>query len=134
VRKLLRGKLHHVTVTEADLNYEGSISLPQELMEAAGIVKNEAVQVWNVTRGTRFETYAIPGQRESGCISVNGAAAHLVERGDRLIVACFEYIASPAELAQHEPRVVFIKDNHIKYLRQEVAGPASSPELSDSNL
>jgi aspartate 1-decarboxylase len=81
-RKLLRGKIHRATVTGADLHYEGSVTIDEDLMNHADLVRHEAVQVWNVTNGERFETYVIPGHRGSGVVCVNGAAAHKVTRGD----------------------------------------------------
>ncbi|HUE39508.1 MAG TPA: aspartate 1-decarboxylase, partial [Candidatus Binatia bacterium] len=85
-RKLLRGKIHRATVTGADLHYEGSVTIDRDLMEGADLVTHEAVQVWNVTNGERFETYAIPGRRGSGVVCVNGAAAHKVSKGDLVII------------------------------------------------
>lgn len=123
LRRLLLGKIHGATVTHADVAYEGSISLPRELMHAAGFVPNEAVWVWNVTNGNRFETYTIEGQTGSGVISVNGAAAHLVSPGDKVIVAAFIHLPE-SRIAAHTPRVVFVDaHNQIKQLRAEVPGP-----------
>ena len=91
-RKFLRSKIHRATVTQADLHYEGSLTLPPDLLIAAGIAPFEAVQVWNVTRGTRLETYAILGEIGSNDVCINGAAAHLVRPGDIIIVATFGFI------------------------------------------
>ena len=91
-RKVLRSKIHRATVTHADLDYEGSVTIPPELLTASNIAEYEAVSVWNVTRGTRFETYAITGLPNSTDVCVNGAAAHLVEPGDTVIIACFGWI------------------------------------------
>ena len=122
-RKFLRTKIHRATVTHADLHYEGSISIPPELLEASGIAEYEAVNVWNVTRGTRFETYAITGRRNSGEISINGAAAHLVNPGDIVIVACFTFL-EPDEIADFKPKAIFVDgNNRIKEIRKEIPGP-----------
>jgi hypothetical protein len=80
-RKMMRAKIHRATVTQADVDYEGSITIDRTLMDATDLLPNEAVCVWNVTNGNRFETYVVEGERDSGCICVNGAAAHLVNPG-----------------------------------------------------
>ena len=118
-RKLLLGKVHGATVTEANLHYEGSITIPREVLDASGLLPHEAVHVWNVTQGTRFETYILDGRGAKGEFHVNGAAAHLVNPGDSVIIAAFAHI--PAESAHlHEPTVVFMnKDNSIKEIRSE---------------
>ncbi|MGH9530312.1 MAG: aspartate 1-decarboxylase [Terriglobales bacterium] len=87
--KLMKSKIHRATVTRADLNYEGSIAMDVSLLEAAGLLPGEAVNVWNVNNGERFETYALPLARGSGEICVNGAAARLVQVGDLVIVTAF---------------------------------------------
>ena len=112
-RKMLKSKIHRATVTVADLDYVGSIEIDQDLMEAADFLVNEQVHVWNVTTGDRFVTYAVPGPRSSGVICVNGAAAHLANAGDLVIIASFTEM--PDEAArQWEPRLVFVdQDNRI---------------------
>jgi len=123
MRKVLRAKIHRLTVTHADLNYEGSITLPPELMDRADIREYEAVQVWNVTAGTRFETYAMRGEAGSFHVAVNGAAARLVSVGDIIIVACFSYLPE-AELAGCQPRVIFVNPrNEMAAERGEIPGP-----------
>lgn len=118
-RRMLKSKIHRATVTHADLSYEGSITLSPELLVAADILPNEAVHVWNVTAGTRFETYAIEGQERSSSVCVNGAAAHLVTPGDIIIIASFVQLDNHACL-QWEPKVVFVDErNAIKELRPE---------------
>ena len=104
--EVLKCKLHRVTVTEADLHYIGSITLDSDLMDAAGIVDNEKVQVLNIQNGERLETYAIRGAAGSGVVSMNGPAARLVQRGDIVIVCAYAQM-SPEEAAQHHPTVVF---------------------------
>ena len=118
-RKLLLAKIHGAIVTEANVNYEGSITIPRKLLESSGLLPHESVHVWNVTRGTRFETYILDGGDRRHEIHVNGAAAHLVEPGDSLIVAGFGHL--PAETAHlHEPKVVFLnQDNSVKDIRGE---------------
>ena len=119
LRKLLLAKIHGAVVTEANLNYEGSITIPRNLLESTGLLPHESVHVWNVTRGTRFETYILDGGDRQREIHVKGAAAHLVEPGDSLIVA--DFIHLPAETAHmHEPKVVFLhNDNSVKDIRGE---------------
>ncbi len=110
-RRLLKSKIHRVTVTEADLHYEGSITIDLDLMEAADIVEHEQVDVYNVTGGERFTTYAIPGEPGSGVICINGAAAHLARPGDLVIVASYaDY--SPEEVREHEPRIVQVDERN----------------------
>lgn len=123
LRKVLRAKLHGATVTQADVQYEGSITIPPELLDASGLVAYEAVWVWNVSSGTRFETYIIEGKSRSADICVNGAAAHLVTPGDVVIIAAFQHISSEA-LSGYQPVRVFLNsDNSVKFIGDEVAGP-----------
>lgn len=104
-RRMFLAKIHRATVTEADLDYEGSVTLDAALMEAAGILNHEELHVWNLTRGTRLVTYAIAGKPGSGTVCVNGAAAHQVEPGDLVILATFGEM-SEEEARTHRPRVV----------------------------
>jgi aspartate 1-decarboxylase len=123
LRKLLRAKIHRATVTEANLHYEGSLTIPPDLLDAAHIAEYEAVQVWNVTRGTRFETYAITGEAGSHDICVNGAAAHLASPGEIIIIACFADVPETL-VAGFRPIVVFVDDsNQILQRGPEVPGP-----------
>lgn len=122
-RKLLQAKIHGATVTAADLDYEGSLTLPPEWMEAAKIVPYESLHVWNVTRGTRLETYAITGRPGSGEVCANGAAAHLIYPGDRVIVATFAYLKEEA-IADHQPTVLFVDaNNQLVSKGPEIPGP-----------
>ena len=122
-RKMMRAKIHRATVTQADLDYEGSISIDRTLMDATDLLPNEAVCVWNVTNGNRFETYVVEGERDSGCICVNGAAAHLVNPGDLVIIAAFTWLPEK-KARKHEPKVVFVDEqNRIREKRKEVPGP-----------
>lgn len=119
-RRMLKSKIHRACITHADLDYEGSITISPELLKAANILPYEAVNIWNVTAGTRFETYAIEGAPHSTDICVNGAAAHLVTPGDIIIIASFIQLAD--ELCHtFKPTVVFVDEqNHIKELRPEI--------------
>ena len=120
MRKMLRAKIHRATVTEANLDYEGSITIDRTLMDATDLLANEAVCIWNVTSGTRFETYAVDGPPDSGVICVNGAAAHLVRPGDLIIIAAFTWLDEAAARV-HEPKVVFVDEqNRIREKRAEV--------------
>jgi len=118
-RRMLKSKIHRANVTHADLSYEGSITLSPELLEAADLLPNEAVHVWNVTVGTRFETYAIEGESGSQFVCINGAAAHLVAPGDIIIIASFIQLEND-QCATWRPKVVFVNDkNQIKATRAE---------------
>ena len=123
-RKMLRAKIHRATVTQADVNYEGSITIDRRLMDATDLLPNEAVCVWNVTNGNRFETYTVEGPADGGVICVNGAAAHLVRPGDLVIIAAYTWMDEAAARV-HEPKVVFVDEqNRIREKRAEVPGPA----------
>jgi aspartate 1-decarboxylase len=124
-RTLFKSKIHRATVTHADLEYEGSITIDEDLMDAAGIWNYEAVHVWNITRGTRLQTYAIRGPRGSGVICINGAAAHLNKPGDMVILATFAEM-DEEEARQHVPRVVLVDRNNRIAAGDaiEVAGPS----------
>lgn len=124
LRSMLKSKLHRATVTHADLNYEGSLTMDRTLMRASDILEWEEVHVWNVTRGTRFRTYAMEGEDGSGVICANGAAAHLAKVGDIIIVATYTQLED-ADARAHTPRIVLVgKDNRIaKTNATEVPGP-----------
>ncbi|MBS1173954.1 MAG: aspartate 1-decarboxylase [Burkholderiaceae bacterium] len=112
-RTLLQGKLHRVTVTAAELNYIGSCAIDQDLLDAANIMEYEQIDLWNVTNGERFTTYAISAPSGSGVISVNGSAARRVQIGDILIIAAFVQLDA-SELNDFTAHVVFVnEDNHI---------------------
>lgn len=121
-REILRAKIHRITVTERNIHYEGSLTLDLALMEAAGIVPFEKVDVYNVNSGNRFSTYVIKGEKGSGSCCVNGAAAHLTDPGDLLIVASYG-ILDDAELNKHHPVIVLVdsknKIREIKRLEEE---------------
>ena len=124
MRKMMRAKIHRATVTQADVHYEGSITIDRTLMDATDFLANEAVCVWNVANGNRFETYVVEGAPGSGVICVNGAAARLVSPGDLVIIAAFSWM-DEAAARRHEPKVVFVDErNRIREKRSEVPGPA----------
>ncbi|MET0594735.1 MAG: aspartate 1-decarboxylase [Polyangiaceae bacterium] len=121
---VFKSKIHRATVTHADIEYEGSVSIDADLLEAADILPNEAVHIWNVTNGSRLVTYALKGARGSGTICVNGAAAHLNRPGDLVILATYADM-DPAEARAHVPTVVRVDgDNRILSDKSpEVPGP-----------
>lgn len=110
---MLKGKIHRAVVKQADLNYVGSITIDSELLEAAGILEYEMVQIVDVENGNRFETYTIAGEKGSGIICLNGAAARQVAVGDHVIIMCYAQM-SEQEAKEHKPYVVFTdEDNRI---------------------
>lgn len=110
-RRLLHAKIHRAVVTDANLNYTGSIELPEDLMEAADILEYEQVQVVNINNGTRFETYVIKGGYGSRNICLNGAAARLGMVGDRIIIMSYVDLEA-TELAAHRPRIIVLNENN----------------------
>ncbi len=108
---LLKAKIHRATVTRAHLDYEGSVTIDRTLLEAAGILPYERVEIYNVTRGSRLATYAIEGEAGSGAIEINGAAAHLAGPGDLVILAAYCEM-SPEEAPAHRPRLVFVDERN----------------------
>ena len=110
-RTMLGGKIHRATVTEADLHYVGSITIDQDLLDAAVICVNEKVQIVNNNNGARLETYTIPGERGSGVICLNGAAARLVQKGDIVIIMSY-VLMSNEEAKNHEPKVVLVNEQN----------------------
>jgi aspartate 1-decarboxylase len=107
LRFLMKSKIHRATVTDADLNYTGSITLDRDLMDAADLMPNERVQVVNNNNGSRFETYVIEGKRGSGIVCLNGAAARLVQRGDVIIVISYAMM-NDEEARAHQPKIVLV--------------------------
>jgi aspartate 1-decarboxylase len=103
----MKSKLHRATVTDADLNYEGSVTIDEDLMDAANFVEHEQVQIYNITNGNRLTTYTLRGPRSSGCIKINGAAAHLVATGDLVIIVSYANY-STEEVDGHTPTVVLL--------------------------
>lgn len=110
--EVVKSKIHRVTVTEADLNYIGSITIDEDLMEAANIIENERVYIYNINNGERFDTYVIKGERGSGTLCLNGAAARLVQKGDLVIIV--SYATMDFEEAKNwKPTVIFPKNNKV---------------------
>src|SRR6266487_2163165 len=111
---MLKGKIHRARVTGADLNYEGSIEIDSSLMEAAGILPFEKVDIWSITTGERFSTYALPADPRSGIIALNGAAARKVQPGDEIIITAFVSM-SEKEAESWKPHVVLLdRENRLK--------------------
>ena len=109
--EMLKSKIHRATVTQAELNYVGSITIDESLMEAAGIIEYEKVQIADVDNGDRFETYVIAGETGSGIICLNGAAARMVSTGDKVIIMSYAQM-QPQEVKENPPKVVFVDENN----------------------
>ena len=110
---MLKGKIHRATVVQAELDYVGSITVDQDLLDESGIYEYEKVQIVDVNNGSRFETYTIAGERGSGMICLNGAAARCVSTGDKIIIMAYAQM-TPEEVKDYKPRVVFVDDdNHV---------------------
>ena len=107
----LKSKIHRATVVQAELNYVGSITIDEKLLEQAGISEYEKVQIVDIDNGARFETYAICGERDSGMICLNGAAARMVSVGDKVIIMSYA-LMTPQELSENPPRVVFVDEKN----------------------
>ena len=111
--EMLKGKIHRATVTEANLDYMGSLTLDEDIMDAAGLQEYEKIQVLNITNGNRLETYIIRGARGTGQVCINGAAAHLVQEGDLVIIASYCQL-SDEEFKYHKPNIVYVNaDNRV---------------------
>ena len=121
---LFRAKIHRATVTHADVEYEGSVTIDGNLMDASGIHEYEQVHIWNVTKGTRLVTYTLRGDDGSGVICVNGAAAHLAQPGDKVILATFAEV-EPEQAKNWKPTVVLCDENNgiVDGDHAELAGP-----------
>jgi aspartate 1-decarboxylase len=110
-RTLLKSKIHRVAVTHCELHYEGSCAIDEDLLEAANLLENEQVHIWNINNGERFITYAIKGERGSGMISVNGSAARRASVGDLIIIAAFAQVHED-QLTTHKPQLVFVDEHN----------------------
>lgn len=122
-RRMFLGKIHRATITHADLDYEGSVTIDADLLEAAGMLEHEEVHIWNVTQGTRLVTYTLAGPRGSGVVCVNGAAAHHMSPGDLAILATFGEMGEE-QAKRHQPKVVFVdSENRIVATEAEHPGP-----------
>ncbi|MBR4275873.1 MAG: aspartate 1-decarboxylase [Prevotella sp.] len=126
---LLKSKIHRAVITQADLDYVGSITIDTKLMREAGIVEYEKVQVADINNGNRFETYTIAGEEGSGIICVNGAAAHCVNVGDKIIIMAYADM-TPEEAEKHKPEVIFVddKNNVVRKANYEKHGLLSDQE------
>ncbi|MGO1849107.1 aspartate 1-decarboxylase [Microbacterium sp.] len=136
LRTVLGSKIHRATITQADLHYVGSITIDEDLVRAAGLVEGEKVQVVDITNGARIETYVITGLAGAGHICINGAAAHLVNPGDLVIIMSY-LLADEQELLTHEPRIVHVDaDNRLVALGNDPAQPVpgSSDQISSREL
>ncbi|HET8864443.1 MAG TPA: aspartate 1-decarboxylase [Gracilimonas sp.] len=125
---MFKSKLHQMAVTEANLMYEGSITIDQDLLDAANLLPYEKVQVLNITNGSRLETYTIPGERGSRVCCLNGAAARLTQVGDRIIVISYTEM-TPEEAKDHKPKVVIVDENNDPKEIIENTQPGTSYDL-----
>ena len=131
LRHFLLGKIHRATVTRADLDYVGSITIDLDLAEAAGFAENEKIDIYDITNGSRLSTYVIPGERGSGEIGINGAAAHLVKPGDLVILASYGWM-SAEEAASSAPRIVHVDaKNRIVQLATEERNPPQGSRAAE---
>ena len=134
MRIMMKSKIHRATVTQADLDYVGSVTLDSALMEAADLLEGEQVAIVDITNGARIETYVIPGERGSGVIGINGAAAHLVHPGDLVIIISYAML-DDAEARALKPRVVHVDDqNRIVKLGNDAAEPVPGTNQKRGSL
>jgi aspartate 1-decarboxylase len=134
MRIMMKSKIHRATVTQADLDYVGSVTLDAALMEAADLLEGEQVAIVDITNGARIETYVIPGERGSGVIGINGAAAHLVHPGDLVIIMSYA-VLDDAEARALEPRVVHVDEkNRIVKLGDDAAEPVPGSNQKRGDL
>ena len=129
-RSLFKSKIHRATVTDADLEYEGSVTIDEQLMRAADILQYERVHIWNVTNGSRLSTYALAGEPGSGVVCVNGAAARQAQRGDKVIIATFAEV-DEIEAKSWKPIVVRVDANNhlVDGPAEEIPGPQRATHL-----
>jgi aspartate 1-decarboxylase len=134
MRIMMKSKIHRATVTQADLDYVGSVTLDAALMEAADLLEGEQVAIVDITNGARIETYVIPGERGSGVIGINGAAAHLVHPGDLVIIMSYA-VLDDAEARALKPRVVHVDENNrIVKLGNDAAEPVPGSNQKRGDL
>ncbi|AKJ67167.1 MAG: aspartate 1-decarboxylase [Burkholderiales bacterium] len=134
IRTMLKSKIHRATVTHCELHYEGSCAIDENLLEASGLVENEQIDIFNVNNGERFTTYAIRGERGSGMISLNGAAARRAQLGDVVIIVAYAGVEEKDVQAGFKPQLVFVDErNRIKGDRDHVPLQAweASPVFSE---
>lgn len=126
LRTMMKSKIHRATVTQADLHYVGSVTVDEDLLDAADLRENEQVHVWNIANGERFVTYAIRGERGSGIVSLNGSAARRAALGDLVIIAAFSLVAE-ADVDRVRPRLVFVDArNRIREMRSDIPVQAAA--------
>jgi aspartate 1-decarboxylase len=134
LRTLLKSKIHRVAVTDCELHYEGSCAIDEDLLEAANLIENEQIHIWNINNGERFVTYAIRGARGTGIISVNGSAARRAAVGDLIIIAAFAQVPEP-QVAGFAPKLVFVDDNNrIKEQRSHIPVQAAHHPVPTEHL
>ncbi len=134
LRTLLKSKIHRVAVTDCELHYEGSCAIDEDLLDAAGLVENEQIHIWNINNGERFVTYAIRGARGTGIISVNGSAARRAAVGDLIIIAAFAQVPEP-QVAAFVPQLVFVDNNNrIKAQRNHIPVQAAHQSAPTEHL
>jgi aspartate 1-decarboxylase len=130
MKTMLKCKIHRATVTDAQLHYEGSVTVDRTLMDAAGLVEYEQVHIWNVDNGNRFTTYVIEGPADSGVICLNGAAARQVSRGDLVIIAAFSAY-DEKELASFHPTLVYVdRNNRITDVKRKIESESQRPRVA----
>ena len=129
-RTVLKSKIHRATVTATDLHYEGSLTVDRDLLDAADVLPYEQIHVWDVTNGTRLITYALPGERGSGTVQVNGAGAHLIQTGDIVIIATFTEMRTKA-LKRYEPTVVFVDGQNAPKPTTDVVPMSEAEPIGD---
>lgn len=110
-REMFKSKIHRATITEADLNYEGSLTVDPDLLEAADMLPYERVYIYNIDNGSRFDTYIIEGEKDSGTIGLNGAAARLGHVGDKVIIVTYA-VMNEAEAKNHQPKIILVDENN----------------------
>ncbi|GCE51342.1 L-aspartate 1-decarboxylase [Thermosporothrix hazakensis] len=137
-RMMCRGKIHRATVTQTNVNYVGSITIDQDLLDAAGMVPYERLQVVNVTNGARLETYTVPGERGSGVICLNGAAARLNNEGDIVLIISYAF-CTDEEIRTLVPQLVFVDENNriteVKHVQlSEMLSDSFDPLIPSTNL
>jgi len=131
-RTLLKSKIHRATVTHCELHYEGSCAIDEDLLDAAGLVENEQLHVWNVDNGERLVTYALRAPRGSGIVSLNGSAARRASVGDLVILAAFAQVHEE-HLAGFAPKLVFVDDENHRKARPPFVGHGAGPDTGPGN-
>ena len=117
LRCILKSKIHRAVITQTDLYYVGSITIDKDLMDAAGLIEFEKVEIFDIQNGNRFETYIIAGERGSGIIGINGAAARLVHIKDEIIIVCYAFL-NEDEVSEHKPNIIIVENNNKSFTRE----------------